>query len=57
MNPEQLRELEEACEAALAEVAADYLADASEHTPHLMAKAAVTVLEAVLANTVYEEEE
>lgn len=57
MDPEQIRELEAACEAVLAEVAADYLADVSEHTPHLMAKAAVAVLEAVLENVVYEEEE
>jgi len=57
MDPEQIRELEEACEAALSDVAADYLADVSEQTPHLMAKAAVAVLEAVLENVVYEEDE
>ena len=37
MDPEQIRELEQACEAALAEAAADYLADTSEQTAHLMA--------------------
>jgi len=50
MDPDDLHELEAACEAALAGVVAEYLEDAAERTAHLMAKAAVAVLEAVVEN-------
>lgn len=50
MDPNDVRELEVACEAALADVVGEYLENCSEHTAHLMAKAAVAVLEAVYEN-------
>jgi hypothetical protein len=50
MDREEVRRLEDACEKALAEVLRRHLKQPiSDRTGHLMAKAAVAVLEAVLA--------
>ena len=47
--PEDVRQLEEQCEAALVDIVADFLGrQPGRNTCHLMAKAAVTVLEAAL---------
>jgi hypothetical protein len=51
MNHDEVRELEEACEEALVEVLKRHFRHPlPPRTPHLMAKAAVTVLEAVVQN-------
>lgn len=48
MNGPDVAELEAACEAALAPVAETWFEDLPDHVVHLMAKAAVAVLEAAV---------
>lgn len=51
MNREEVRELEDACEIALQAAIAEFVPNASQHTVHMMAKAAIAVLEATEAST------
>ncbi|APZ93170.1 hypothetical protein [Fuerstiella marisgermanici] len=49
MNGEDVAEFEAACERALRPFIEEHIDDLPEHVVHLMAKAAVAVLEAALA--------
>ena len=52
---EFVAELEEECEAALREVVEGHIEDLPPHIAHLMAKAAVSVLEAIIEPDDFEE--
>ena len=51
MKPHEVAQLEADCEDALRSVVDDQIKNVSPHTLHMMAKAAVAVLEAVTQNT------